>query len=170
MWFKKKQQIREKTRSEILTYIILLLWVVFGVFGIVFNTDMVALGGYYASLTFFVATYLWGEYKRSSTESNIFQKGVNSTRETIIYITLLLWSILGSYGIIKGADMTQLTVYFSALAPFVSSYIIYKTSKGTADLPIFNSSFKSTTTTTETKSSTTPPEDVNPQKVDEDLG
>jgi ABC-type spermidine/putrescine transport system permease subunit I len=170
MWFKKRKPVREKTRSEILIYIIMFLWVVFGILGIVFNTNMVALGGYYASLTFFVATYLWGEYKRSSTESTIFKKGVNSTRETIIYITLILWLILGAYGIIKGADMTQLTVYFAALAPFVSSYIIYKTSKGTADLPIFNSSFKSTTTTTETKSSTTPPDDAIPPKVDEDVG
>jgi hypothetical protein len=40
-------------------------------------------------------------------------------------------------GIVFGADINQLTVYFAALTPFVSSYIIYKTSKG-HDLPIFD--------------------------------
>jgi hypothetical protein len=35
-------------------------------------------------------------------------------------------------------ELNSLTVYFSSLSPFVISYIIYKTSKGEADLPIFD--------------------------------
>jgi len=34
-------------------------------------------------------------------------------------------------------NINNLTVYFSALSPFVTSYIIYKTAKG-ENLPLFN--------------------------------
>ena len=125
------------SKSTRLIYIIIFLWVIFGVLGIYFHTNLAQLAGYYASLTLFSSVFLWGEYKRTSNSTHFFKKGQNSTREIIIYITVALWVIVGIIGIILKADINQLTVYFAALTPFVSSYLIYKTSKGN-DLPIFD--------------------------------
>lgn len=132
---------KKVSKSERLIYIIIFLWVLFGLLGLYFGANLSQISGYYASLTLFVATYLWGEYKRISTSTPIFQKGRNSSREIVIYITVGLWIILGVFGIVKSADINQLTVYFMSLTPFISSYIIYKTSKGN-DLPIFNGETK----------------------------
>lgn len=130
-------KIKKTSKSEKLIYLIIFLWVVFGLLGIYFQSNLAQIAGYYASLTLFVATYLWGEFKRSSNSTHFFQKGQSSSREIVIYATVFLWTVLGVCGIIFGADINQLTVYFAALTPFVSSYIIYKTSKG-HDLPIFD--------------------------------
>ena len=128
---------RKKSKSERLIHVVIFLWIVFGILGIYFESNLVHLAGYYASLTLFVATFLWGEYKRTSSSTPVFKKGKSSSREIVIYITVFLWTIFGLYGIITHSDINQLTVYFAALSPFISSYIIYKTSKG-HDLPIFN--------------------------------
>lgn len=56
----------------------------------------------------------------------------------MIFITVFLWTILGVVGIFFMKELNSLTVYFSSLSPFVISYIIYKTSKGEVDLPIFD--------------------------------
>jgi hypothetical protein len=130
-------KIKKMSKSEKLIYIIIFLWVVFGLVGIYFKANLAQIAGYYASLTLFVATYLWGEFKRSSHSTHFFKKGPSSSREIVIYTTVGLWVVFGLAGIIFGADINQLTVYFTALTPFVSSYIIYKTSKGN-DLPIFD--------------------------------
>ena len=55
----------------------------------------------------------------------------------MIYVTVLLWCLLGAFGILSQININSLTVYFTSLTPVVSSYIIYKTTKGN-DLPIFN--------------------------------
>lgn len=133
----KKPKVKRMSKSEKLIYWIIFLWVVFGLAGIYFNSNLAQIAGYYASLTLFVATYLWGEFKRSSSSTNFFKKGPSSSREIVIYATVGLWVVFGLGGIIFGADINQMTVYFAALTPFVSSYIIYKTSKG-HDLPIFD--------------------------------
>ena len=125
------------SKSERLIYIVIFLWVIFGVLGILKGTNMTQLAGYYASLTLFISTYLWGEYKRTSQATKVFTKGSNSSREVVILITVFLWAVLGGVGIFFMKEMNSLTVYFSSLSPFVMSYIIYKTSKG-ADLPIFD--------------------------------
>jgi len=130
-------KLRRVSKSERLIYIIIFLWVVFGSLGIYLKSNLSQIAGYYASLTLFVATYLWSEFKRTSISTPIFEKGRSSSREIVIYVTVILWTILGIMGIVFGADINQLTVYFMALTPFVSSYIVYKTSKGN-DLPIFD--------------------------------
>lgn len=130
----KNEKLSKSTR---LIYIIIFFWVYFAVIGLLYSANLAQLAGYYASLTLFVGTYLWGENKRLSSKSSVFKKGDSSAREITIYITVLLWVITGTVGIFFGADINQLTVYFAALTPFVSSYLIYKTSKG-VDLPIFN--------------------------------
>jgi hypothetical protein len=132
-----KIKLKKVSKSERLIYLIIFLWVVFGVMGIYFQSNLAQIAGYYASLTLFVATYLWGEFKRGSQSTHFFKKGHSSSREIVIYATVFLWTVLGTFGIVFGADINQLTVYFAALTPFVSSYIIYKTSKG-HDLPIFD--------------------------------
>lgn len=125
------------SKSERLIYVIIFLWILFGILGIKFQSNLAQVAGYYASLTLFVATYLWGEFKRTSKSTPVFQKGRNSSREIVIYITVILWTVLGLFGVFSHVDINQLTVYFAALTPFISSYIIYKTSKG-KDLPIFD--------------------------------
>lgn len=126
------------SKGERLIYVVIFLWVAFGTLGILKGTNITQLAGYYASLTLFVSTYLWGEHKRTSTATKLFTKGDNSSREIMIFITMFLWAVLGVIGIFFLEDMNALTVYFSSLSPFVISYIIYKTSKGDADLPIFD--------------------------------
>jgi len=133
----KKPKVKRMSKSEKLIYIIIFLWVVFGVLGIYTKSNLAQIAGYYASLTVFIGTYLWGEWKRTSNSTNFLKKGQSSSREIVIHMTVILWTILGVAGILFGADINQLTVYFAALTPFVSSYIIYKTTKG-HDLPIFD--------------------------------
>jgi hypothetical protein len=125
------------SKSERLIYVIIFLWALYGVYGIFFNINLNQLAGYYAALTLFVSTYLWGEYKRTDQNTKLFTKGPNSSRELVIYITVFLWCLTGAVGIYLNYDLNSLTVYFSALSPFVISYIIYKTTKG-YDLPIFD--------------------------------
>lgn len=138
---KIKKRLNEFSKSERLIYVIIFLWVVFGIMGIVYESNLANLGGYYASLILFVSTYLWGEHKRTSNSTSVFTKGKNSTRENLIYITVTLWIILGIFGILYGMNINNLTVYFTSLTPFVTSYIIYKTTKG-ADLPVFSKEYK----------------------------
>jgi len=133
----KKPKVKRMSKSEKLIYIIIFLWVVFGILGIYTKSNLAQIAGYYASLTVFIGTYLWGEWKRTSNSTHFFKKGQSSSREIVIHTTVILWTVLGVCGILFGADINQLTVYFAALTPFVSSYIIYKTTKG-HDLPIFD--------------------------------
>lgn len=135
-------KIENYSKSERLIYFVIFLWVIFGILGIKYNSNLTQIAGYYASLTLFIGTYLWGEYKRTSSSTSVFVKGKSSSREIVIYITVLLWTILGIFGIIKNMNINNLTVYFSSLSPFVTSYIIYKTTKGN-DLPIFNNDTQS---------------------------
>ena len=133
----KKPKVKRMSKSEKLIYIIIFLWVVFGILGIYTKSNLAQIAGYYASLTVFIGTYLWGEWKRTSNSTHFLKKGQSSSREIVIHTTVILWAILGLCGILFGADINQLTVYFAALTQFVSSYIIYKTTKG-HDLPIFD--------------------------------
>jgi hypothetical protein len=122
------------SKSERLMYVIMIMWIIFGVLGIYLKADLTQLAGYYTSLTVFISTYLWGEYRRTSQSTPLFTKGPNSTREIVIIITIVLWILTGFYGLYKHLNFNNLTVYFSALTPFVGSYIIYKTVKG-PDIP-----------------------------------
>jgi len=144
MW--KKFKLRERvSKGERLIYIVIFLWVLFGILGMFKGTNFTQLAGYYASLTIFISTYLWGEYKRASKTTPLYMGGPNSSREVIIYVTVFLWAAVGVFGIFFLNDLNPLTVYFGALSPFVMSYIIYKTSAGSgdmSDLPIFNGESK----------------------------
>ena len=132
----KKNGKISKTRK--LTYIVVFLWIVYGILAIWQNMSLEQLAGYYASLTLFVSTYLWGEFRRSSVSTDVFSSGKNSSREVMIYIVLLLWATLGAFGIFILEELNSLTVYFGSLSPFVMSYIIYKTTKGYEHIPEFD--------------------------------
>ena len=97
-----------------------------GILGAYFGSSFSDLAVYFVSLTGFVATYIWGESVRKSGSKSIWKFGKCSTRQLMIYITILLWAILGSVGIIKSVDLRQLSAYFAALTPFVSSFILGK--------------------------------------------
>lgn len=126
------------SKSQTLTYIVVFLWVIYGVLAIWQNISLEQLAGYYASLTLFISTYLWGEFRRSSKKTDIMSKGKNSSRQVIIYVVLFLWAVLGAVGIFILDELNSLTVYFGSLSPFVMSYIIYKTTKGHDYIPEFD--------------------------------
>lgn len=134
-------KVRERmSKGERLIYMVVILWVVYGALAIWQDMNLAQLAGYYASLTLFISTYLWGEFRRTSKSTALFTPGHNSSREVLIYIVLLLWCILGAFGIFVLDELNSLTVYFGSLSPFVMSYIIFKTSKSDEDLPIFDGS------------------------------
>lgn len=116
-----------------LAVIVLGLWVALGILGIIFLTHFYDLSVYFISLTGFVGAYIISETKRPSISTSIFKKGRSSKRELIIYVTILLWTILGVVGIIKDIDMIEAAAYFSALTPYISTYLIGSAYK--PDLP-----------------------------------
>lgn len=145
-WFKKLLKkillFNNATKVQRLIYLLMIVWVFFGIMGIKYESNLTYIAGYYASLSIFIGSYIWGEYKRKSNASKLLEGGPNSTREITIYLTLLLWFCLGMYGILNHADFSKLTVYFTALAPFVDSYIIYQTTKKDTKNPIDNEKIK----------------------------
>lgn len=135
----KKLLLRVKiSKSERIIYLVVLLWIIYGILTIWQDKSITQMSGYYTSLTLFISTYLWGEHTRTSKSTTLFKPGENSSREVLIYLTLILWCILGSFGVFYLDDINALTVYFSSLSPFVISYIIYKTTKKFDNLPIFD--------------------------------
>ena len=44
-------------------------------------------------------------------------------REGLVYITVVLWVIMGILGAYKGADLKELAVYFGSLTAYVATYI-----------------------------------------------
>lgn len=141
-WFKKLIKkivlFNNATKVERLIYLLMIVWVFFGILGIKYESNLTYIAGYYASLSIFIGSYIWGEYKRKSNKTKLLDSGPSSSREITIYLTLLLWFCLGVYGILKHADFSKLTVYFTALAPFVDSYIIYQTSRKDKKEPTIN--------------------------------
>ena len=131
----------------LMTYIISGLWLGFGALGIYFSTKFTELAVYFLSLAAFVGTYVWGESVRKSKETTLFRGGRNSKREVLSYIIILLWAILGTYGVIGKKPLEELAAYFGALTPFVGAYILGQTYKA-GDPPII------TRTTNETQEQT----------------
>ena len=140
--FKKIILFNNATKVQRLIYLLMIVWVFFGIMGIKYESNLTYIAGYYASLSIFIGSYIWGEYKRKSNKTKLLDSGPSSSREITIYLTLLLWFCLGVYGILKHADFSRLSVYFTALAPFVDSYIIYQTSKKDTKEPFDNEKIK----------------------------
>lgn len=116
-------------KRESLVYIVVLLWVVAGVYGAMKGTDFTQLAAYFGSLTAYVATYIWAETKRPSLKTPILKKGKSSRREVMIYLVVVLWTIAGAAGIYYMANLASLATYFVALSGFIASWIageVYK--------------------------------------------
>jgi hypothetical protein len=117
------------SKRECLTYLIIVIWVAIGVLGTYFDTNFNELATYFISLTGFAGAYMYGESVRSSDDTSIFKAGKSSKREIVIYVTVLLWLLIGVFTIINGADLLGMSAYFAALTPFVGSYILGETYK-----------------------------------------
>ena len=92
--FKKIILFNNATKVQRLIYLLMIVWVFFGIMGIKYESNLTYIAGYYASLSIFIGSYIWGEYKRKSNASKLLEGGPNSTREITIYLTLLLWFCL----------------------------------------------------------------------------
>lgn len=114
----------KKSKRQTLIYVTMALWAGLGVLGAYNGASFSALAAYFASLTGFIITYVWGESVRKSESGSIWKFKDVSTRQVIIYVTLLMWSVLGVVGVLRKSDMTELAVYFTALTPFMGSYIL----------------------------------------------
>jgi hypothetical protein len=136
-------------KREILIYITVFLWIVFGVATAFYPVTYAQMAVYFLSLTGFVSAYIWGESVRKSTSTSIFFKGRTSSREKMIYVTVFLWTVLGVTGLLTNADFINLSAYFGALTPFVSAYIL-----GKAYMPNGDNSTNNTPTTTDSTSDT----------------
>jgi hypothetical protein len=112
-----------------MTYIVMLLWVGLGVLGFYFTADFNHLAAYFLSLTGFIMSYMFGESYRKSKDTSIFMKGTTSKRELITYATVIMWTVIGVWGIIKTQDLMALSAYFAALTPFVGAYVIGESMK-----------------------------------------
>ena len=115
-----------------LVYATIVAWLGLGVMGTYHAVTYPNLAVYFLALTGFVASYIWGESVRPATCTSILKNGKNSSREVLIYICVLIWAGAGVFGILKKADLAELAAYYSALTPFVGSYIIGVSYKPTA--------------------------------------
>jgi membrane associated rhomboid family serine protease len=122
-----------ESKRECITYLVVFLWVVVGVIASYFETNFTDLAAYFVSLTGFIAAYIFGESVRKSSKTSIFLEGPTSKREAMMYITIVLWLIVGLWVIVKNADLMGMSAYFAALTPFVGSYIIGETFKKEED-------------------------------------
>lgn len=129
-----KQRISKSFRDkrEGMVYVVVLLWIVFGLLAAIYESDFEHVAVYYLSLTAFVSSFIWGESVRPSEETSVFFRGKNSRREAMVYIGILLWLALGVYGVITHADLLSISAYFAALSPFCTAYIIGETYKPVA--------------------------------------
>jgi hypothetical protein len=107
-----------------LIYIVVLLWLAMGALGAFYETSYAQLAVYFLALTGFVASYIWGESVRPARSTSVFGRGKSSSREILIYMSILMWAGLGAFGIIKKADLNEMAAYYSALTPFVGAYIL----------------------------------------------
>jgi len=113
----------------VLIYAVMLFWILIGVLGLFFETNFFDLSVYFLSLTGFVGTYVFSESVRRSTATGIFQPGSSSRREVMVYLSMLLWVILGVFSIVNQKELTQMAAYFGALTPFVAAAILGETYK-----------------------------------------
>jgi cobalamin synthase len=110
-------------KREGLIYIIVLLWIIMGIFAVVKESSLTDLAVYFAVLKAYAATYIWAESKRPSSKTSIMRKGPISRRELMIYIVVLIWAIAGTISIQFNAPLKDLSIYFASLTGFVASWI-----------------------------------------------
>lgn len=100
-----------------------------GVLAYIYKSSYTELSAYFISLTGFVGSYIWGESVRKSGTTTLFKKGKSSSREMMVYVAMLLWTISGAFSIIKSLNLTEIAAYFAALTPFIGAYMLGETYK-----------------------------------------
>jgi len=120
-----------KCKRERLIYIIVFLWIVLGILGIFYSSNLSELAVYFVSLTGFASAYIWGESARRSNTPTKTIFAPKSKREKMILITIILWAATGIFAIIKSYPLLELSAYFAALTPFVGAFILGDTYKKT---------------------------------------
>jgi preprotein translocase subunit SecE len=66
-----------------------------------------------------------------------YKKKLNSKREALTYIVIILWIYMGSIAIYFGTDLSDLSVYFLSLTGFIMSYIFGESVRKSSDNSIF---------------------------------
>ena len=107
-----------------LVYVVMALWLGMGALGMYHSASYADLAVYFLALTGFVASYIWGESVRPSRCTSIISGGSNSRREVLIYLCVAVWAAVGSLGVVRKMDLAELAAYYSALTPFVGTYIM----------------------------------------------
>lgn len=120
---------RINSKREVITYVIIALWLALGIVSTYHTANFTDLATYFISLTGFVTVYIFGESVRLSAKSSIFLPGKTSKREAIIYITVIIWFVIGLIAIITKSNLADISTYFASLTPFVGSYVIGETFK-----------------------------------------
>ena len=131
-----------------MVYIVMFLWLSMGAF-VSFYTpkdskglpqpkaSLTNVAIYFVSLTGFVGSFIYGDtVKTKEWTTPVFMGGPNDSRETIVYISILLWLIAGCYGIIFCVGLDQIGAYFGALTPFVAGYILGETQRSSTPAQI----------------------------------
>ena len=116
-------------KREWLVYMVVSLWIAFGILGAFEDANFAQMATYFGSLTAYVATYIWAETKRPSEKTSIMLPGPSSRREIMIYLIVVLWAIAGAIAIKMHRDLGDLALYFVSLTGFVASWIageVYK--------------------------------------------
>lgn len=121
------------SKRECVTYVVVVLWVYLGILSVVYDRSLEDLSVYFLSLTGFIGSYIVGESMRKSKDSSIFLKGKNSRRETLTYLIILFWTIIGTFITVTGGDIIGAASYFGALTPFVGAFIIGNSYVGDVD-------------------------------------
>lgn len=103
-------------------YLVILLWLLFGLLAAWKGATWSEVSWYFASLTTYVGTYIASEtFKKSKQHTSKLPK---SNRERITYTCIFVWAITGVYGIWTKTDLTQLAAYFTALSGFIAIYVL----------------------------------------------
>lgn len=123
------------SKRLMLVYATIISWLGLGALGALNGASYASLSVYFLALTGFVATYIWGESVRPAESSSILSKGKNSSREILIYVCVLIWIVVGVFGVMKKASLEELAAYYSSLTPFVGSYLIGVSYKPAATEP-----------------------------------
>lgn len=142
-----------KEKRGVVVYITSLLWLGLAAVSSYLNVPLKDLAVYFISLTGFITTYIWGESVRPAEETSIFLKGKTSVREKTIYLTLILWILLGAFGVYRKLNFVDLAAYFGALTPFVGAFILGRSYKSNIATPI--PEFTNNQTSTDIKSDST---------------
>lgn len=113
-------------KKQTLIYLIILIWVFFGIFSVYKEVSFQSMSAYFGSLTAYIATYIWGESKRPSSNNprtSILFGGPFSHRELLIYILILIWFFSGIIIVYLNLNLVNLAIYFSSLTGFIGSWI-----------------------------------------------